>query len=80
MKRTIRQKVYDTATATELGYRYVAAYGDPTGFEEHLFRTPEGNCFLYGFGGTESPYKTAKIRPVSQEAAQEWLDTCAAKA
>ena len=46
MKRTIRGQEYDTETAALLGKISTGFYGDPTGYEERLYQTPEGYYFL----------------------------------
>lgn len=73
MKTTIRKKLYDTDTATLLGSRISGSFGDPAGFEERLYETPEGFCFLYGNGGEASPYPTEQIRSISKVNSQKWL-------
>ena len=72
MQRIIRSKVYDTETAALISRRCEGAYGDPKGFEERLYCTPEGFYFLYGVGGEDSPYPSPVIRAVSKVRAKEW--------
>ena len=72
MQRTICGKLYDTETATRVAARTVGAYGDPTGYEEILYVTPEGSYFLHGTGGEESPYAEEKLIRLSKKKAQEW--------
>ena len=55
MKKVIRKKEYDTETATVVKKHTVGAFGDPTGYEETLYQTPDGFYFVYGCGGAESP-------------------------
>lgn len=72
MQRTICGKLYDTETATRIAARTVGAYGDPTGYEEILYVTPEGSYFLHGTGGEESPYAEEKLIRLSKKKAEEW--------
>ena len=72
MQRIIRGKIYDTEIADKVSTRASGAFGDPAGFEERLYRTPDGWYFLYGIGGEESPYPTPVIRAVSKKRAAEW--------
>ena len=51
MKKIICKKEYDTETAT-LVKKYTNGYfGDPAGYEETLYQTPEGLYFVYTCGG-----------------------------
>ena len=48
--------------------------GDPAGYEEQLFQTKAGLYFIYGQGGTTSPYAEGEdITPLSEAKAQAWL-------
>lgn len=73
MQKTIRGRVYDTETAQLVGHHINGLFGNPEGYEEFLFRTPEGYYFLFGRGGEASPYKTEKLKAVSAKAADAWL-------
>ena len=59
MKKIICKKEYDTETATLIKKVTYGYYGDPAGYEEILFQTPEGLYFLYTRGGEASPYTTS---------------------
>lgn len=72
MQKIIRKKVYDTETATLLETYISGEFGDPAGFEERLYRNPEGFLFLYGLGGEESPYPQETIKAISAAAAEKW--------
>lgn len=75
MKKIICKKTYDTETAT-LVKKYVSgAYGDPAGYEEDLFQTPEGLYFLYGIGGQASPYPAEDIQRLAKTKVNAWLET-----
>ena len=71
MQRTICKRLYDTETATLIKAHSNGDFGDPAGFEERLYRTPEGYYFLYGNGGETSPYKKETIKQVSAARAEE---------
>lgn len=78
MKKTISYKgkkhVYDTDKSEEVGEpHYHGAYGDPTGYEEHLYRTKNGYFFRYGKGGPKSEYGTdGSIFTMSAKEAKAW--------
>ena len=72
MQKTICGKHYDTETATQIAKRSHGSYGDPAGYEEILYMTPEGSYFLFGTGGEESPYRDAKITRLSRQKAEAW--------
>lgn len=75
MQKTIRNRVYDTDTAT-LIQRYVSGvFGDPAGYEERLYRTPDGHYFLYAVGGKESAYAKETIRAFSVATAEQWQES-----
>lgn len=74
MEKIIRKKVYNTDTARLVAGRTCGVYGDPAGYEEKLYLTPEGFYFLYGVGGEASPYPAPVIRAVSKAAAQIWQE------
>ena len=46
MKKIISKKVYDTETATLVQKYTSGSLGDPAGYEEDLFQTPEGLYFV----------------------------------
>ena len=56
MKKIIRKKTYDTDTASLVKARNHSFFGDPAGYSEALYLTPDGFYFLYGHGGSDSPY------------------------
>ena len=73
MQKIIRGRMYDTDTAEVVGRRVEGLFGNPSGYEEVLYRTPEGYYFLFGRGGAESPYPAEKLKAVSAKAANDWL-------
>ena len=60
MIKIICKKVYDTENASVIKKCTYGCYGDPAGYEEILFQTPEGFYFVYGNGGANSPYPIDK--------------------
>ncbi len=73
MQKTICKKLYDTEVAELIKKTSVGAFGDPAGYEETLYRMPEGHYFLYVNGGAESKYPEENITRVSEKKAGEWL-------
>ena len=72
MKKTICGKIYDTETATFIKKDTFGVYGDPTGYEEVLFKTPEGLYFLYTNGGSASKYAKEDIKRMSKANAEKF--------
>lgn len=72
MQRTICGKLYDTESATRVDARTFGDFGDPAGYEEILYLTPDGSYFLFGTGGEDSPYAEEKITRLSKKKAEEW--------
>ena len=75
MKKIICKREYDTATATLIKQHTVGFYGDPAGYEETLYQTPEGLYFLYVCGGETSPYPSEDILRMAETKVSAWLDT-----
>jgi hypothetical protein len=74
MKKIICKKEYDTETATLIKKVTYGYYGDPAGYEEILFQTPEGLYFQYTRGGEASPYNGADITRVAKTKVNEWIE------
>lgn len=74
MKKTICKKEYDTQTATLIKKYTYGYYGDPAGYEEILFQTPDGLYFLYLYGGENSPYPAEEIQRLAKSKVNSWLD------
>ena len=72
MKKVICKVEYDTENAELILKKVNGSYGDPKGYEEILFKTPDGKLFLYGNGGAESPYPEESIKRMSAAKAEEW--------
>ena len=75
MKKIICKREYDTETATLIKKYTVGTFGDPAGYEEVLFQTPEGLYFLYVDGGENSPYPVEDIVRVAKTKVNDWIDT-----
>ncbi len=73
MKKTICKKEYDSETATLVKKVTYSYYGDPAGYEECLYQTPEGLYFLYVRGGSSSPYPQEDIRRLGKAKANDWI-------
>ena len=74
MKKTVRGKVYDTDEMSVVKKVSHGAYGDPAGYEETLYQTPDGFYFVYGCGGTESPYAEESIQCIAKTKVDAWLE------
>ena len=74
MKKIICKVEYDTENATIVEKRTFGAFGDPTGYEETLYKTPNGKFFLYVNGGEESIYPEENIKRLSADKANEWIN------
>ncbi len=73
MKRTICNIEYDTENS-ELILKYTSGSpGDPNGYEESLYKTPEGKYFLYVNGGGNSIHPTENITRMSEKTAESWM-------
>ena len=73
MKKIICKKEYDTETATLVKKHTFGTIGDPAGYEETLYQTPEGLYFLHVGGGEASPYPTEDILRLAKTKVKEWL-------
>jgi len=72
MKKIICKVEYDTENATIVEKRTFGDFGDPAGYEETLYMTPNGKFFLYVNGGAESIYPEENIKRLSADKANEW--------
>ena len=73
MKKVICKVEYDTDTAELVQKRTFGAFGDPTGYEESLYKTESGSFFLYTNGGVNSKYPKEDITRMGAEKAKAWL-------
>ncbi len=74
MQKIICKKLYDTETASIVKKNTTGTFGDPCGYEETLYVTPEGYYFLYTNGGADSIYPVESIKRMSAKAVKEWLE------
>lgn len=72
MKKVICKREYDTQTATLIQKYTYSYYGDPAGYEESLYQTPEGLYFIYVCGGEASPYPSEDILRLAKAKVSEW--------
>ena len=72
MKKVICKVEYDTDASELIQKKASGEFGDPAGYEETLYKTPDGKFFLYCFGGPESPYTEETIKRMSAAKAEEW--------
>ena len=72
MKKVICKVEYDTDTAEFIQKKTFGNFGEASGYEECLFKTPDGKFFIYGNGGEESPYAEETIKRMSAAKAEEW--------
>ena len=74
MKKIIYKREYNTEKAELIKKHTNGCYGDPAGYEEILFQTPDGLYFEYVRGGEDSPYPQEDIRRIAKAKVNEWLD------
>ncbi|MCL2499972.1 MAG: hypothetical protein FWE90_06495 [Defluviitaleaceae bacterium] len=72
MKTVVKEKEYSTYNAKCLGYKHIGEYGHDDGFEEQLYLAEDGQHFIYGIGGPNSPYPEPEITLVKEEKAVLW--------
>ncbi len=75
MKKIIRKREYDTETATLVKKCTFGCFGDPAGYEETLYQTPDGYYFLYFCGGPASPYVEADIQILAKTKVNAWVES-----
>ena len=75
MKKIICKREYDTETATLIRKYTVSYFGDPAGYEERLYQTPEGLYFLYVCGGEASPYAEEDIQRLAKTKVKAWQES-----
>ncbi|HIW03768.1 MAG TPA: hypothetical protein H9692_03500 [Firmicutes bacterium] len=72
MKKTVKGKVYDTENMKAVMKKTCGYFGDEAGYEEVLFEAEDGATFLYGKGGSASPYPKEKLTTMSAKKAEAW--------
>lgn len=75
MVKVICKKEYNTETASIVKKITVGYFGDPAGYEEILFQTPEGLYFVYGHGGEDSPYPEETISRLAKTKVTDWMES-----
>lgn len=75
MKKIICKREYDTDTATLIKKYTYSYFGDPAGFEETLYQTPDGLYFLYVCGGRDSAYPTEDIQRLAKAKVNNWIES-----
>ena len=74
MKKIICKREYDTETATLIKKFTSGCYGDPAGYEETLYQTPDGLYFLYVNGGADSLYPSEDIQRLAKTKVNDWME------
>lgn len=74
MRKIIGKKTYDTESAVLIHKYTFGNYGDPAGYEETLYQTPDGFYFIYACGGAASPYPVEDIQRLGKARVEEWLN------
>lgn len=72
MKKIICKVEYDTETAELIAKFTSGEMGDPKGYEESLYKTPDGKYFIYVNGGAESIYPEENIKRLAQTKVKDW--------
>jgi hypothetical protein len=73
MQKEIDGVIYDTSTSTIDKKFTFGLPGDPCGYEETVYITPEGHYFIYTNGGAQSKYPKESIYPIAREDIKGWL-------
>ena len=73
MRTKIGTKVYDTEKSQLIGEQVVGQYCSADGFEERLYRKAAHDYFIYGLGGSLSPYPQETLLSLSLADATEWM-------
>ena len=74
MKKIIGKKEYDTETAIIIKQFTFSYFGDPAGYEETLYQTPDGFFFVYVCGGANSIHPEENIFRLGKNKVDEWLE------
>ena len=72
MKKIICKVEYDTEVSEIVEKFTFGEPGDANGFEETLYKMPNGKLFLYVNGGPESEHPEENITRMSAAKADEW--------
>ena len=74
MQKFMYNKLYDTDTATLVKKYTFGQYGDPAGYEECLFQSPEGFYFLFLQGGPDSPHPKTNLIRIGKTKVASWIE------
>lgn len=74
MIKIINKREYNTETASMIKKVTYGHFGDPCGYEEILFQTPDGLYFVYGCGGGSSPYPAESITRLAKNKVDVWVE------
>ena len=74
MKKIISKKEYDTETATLIKAYSCGQLGDPAGYEEDLYQTPEGLYFLHVGRGAASQYPPEALLRLAKTKVKDWME------
>jgi hypothetical protein len=74
VKKIIGKKEYDTETAILIKQFTFSYFGDPAGYEETLYQTPDGFFFVYVCGGADSIHPEENIIRLGKAKVDEWLE------
>lgn len=66
MQKIINKKVYDTENSEVVSKKTCGAFGSNDGYEETIYKNPEGFYFLYTNGGADSKYPKESIKCLSK--------------
>lgn len=73
MVKIVDGATYDTQRSTIDKKFTFGIPGEPTGYEETLYITPDGRYFIYTNGGIRSRYSHEDITPIPREQVVDWL-------
>lgn len=75
MKKIIGKKEYNTETAALIKQFTYSYFGDPAGYEETLYQTPDGFFFVYICGGKDSIHPEENIVRLAKNKVDDWLES-----
>ena len=73
MRKIIGKREYSTQKAVLIKKFTYSYFGDPAGYEESLYQTPDGLYFLYVKGGEDSIHPQENIIRLGKNKVNEWL-------
>ena len=75
MKAKINRLDYDRDASVQVFKKTFGDYGDPWGYEETLYKTADGEFFLYCSGGMNSPFPEETIVGMAADKAEAWKES-----